>query len=287
MSSIDSRKPSSQVSRVTEVMATQTPPTRGPMRNRLILMPEHPERVDPQIAIVEDWFRVPGGFPTHPHRGFETVTLVLDGEVAHEDTIGHRALLKPGDVQWMTAGCGVRGATRRDAARRRRNARPATVAEPVGGGEARGAPLPRAARERHPRRRATRCLSPRRLGRGRWYPRAGREHRAGDLSRRLDGSGHARCVAAPRGPSRRGVRSLRRSYARRAAGASKRGRSALLSSGAQVEISLTAASRSRLILIAGRPIGEPVVTRGPFVMNSEEEIVQAYADLRSGRFTTG
>src|SRR4051812_33173747 len=47
------------------------------------------------------------GAPDHPHRGFETVTYVLEGELEHEDSAGHRGELKPGDVQWMTAGGGI------------------------------------------------------------------------------------------------------------------------------------------------------------------------------------
>ena len=47
------------------------------------------------------------GAPDHPHRGFETVTYLLEGEMEHEDSAGHRGALGPGDVQWMTAGAGV------------------------------------------------------------------------------------------------------------------------------------------------------------------------------------
>src|SRR4051812_38431465 len=47
------------------------------------------------------------GAPDHPHRGFETVTYVLEGEFEHEDSAGHKGALKPGDVQWMTAGAGI------------------------------------------------------------------------------------------------------------------------------------------------------------------------------------
>src|SRR5205814_6026129 len=47
------------------------------------------------------------GAPDHPHRGFETVTYVLEGEMEHEDSAGHRGKLGPGDVQWMTAGAGI------------------------------------------------------------------------------------------------------------------------------------------------------------------------------------
>ena len=52
----------------------------------------------------DDYIR---GFPSHPHRGFETVTYMLDGHMRHEDHLGHRGDLGPGDVQWMTAGRGI------------------------------------------------------------------------------------------------------------------------------------------------------------------------------------
>ena len=44
------------------------------------------------------------GFPDHPHRGFETVTYLLSGAIEHEDFCGHRGVIGPGDLQWMTAG---------------------------------------------------------------------------------------------------------------------------------------------------------------------------------------
>src|SRR6185312_2619087 len=69
-------------------------------------------QVDPFLLIDEmgpvDY--APGeavGAPDHPHRGFETVTYVLAGEMEHEDSAGHRGALGPGDVQWMTAGAGI------------------------------------------------------------------------------------------------------------------------------------------------------------------------------------
>ena len=56
-----------------------------------------------------DWFNVklPAGFPDHPHRGFETVTYLMQGEFFHEDFKGHKGKLGPGDIQWMTAGKGI------------------------------------------------------------------------------------------------------------------------------------------------------------------------------------
>ncbi|HKR65412.1 MAG TPA: pirin-like C-terminal cupin domain-containing protein [Thermoanaerobaculia bacterium] len=64
------------------------------------------EAHDPFLMLAEDWF-VAGTFGDHPHRGFETVTFVLEGEVVHRDNHGGHGVLHPGDAQWMTAGRGV------------------------------------------------------------------------------------------------------------------------------------------------------------------------------------
>jgi len=50
---------------------------------------------------------LPAGFPDHPHRGFETVTYMLDGVMTHEDFVGNSGQIHPGDLQWMTAGRGI------------------------------------------------------------------------------------------------------------------------------------------------------------------------------------
>ena len=57
-----------------------------------------PKQVAPGVA---------DGFPAHPHRGFETVTYLLDGAIEHRDSFGNRGRIGPGDVQWMTAGSGL------------------------------------------------------------------------------------------------------------------------------------------------------------------------------------
>ncbi|KAF6732659.1 Pirin [Oryzias melastigma] len=63
--------------------------------------------LDPFLMLDEFKVSKPAGFPDHPHRGFETVTYVLQGSTAHEDFCGHSGVLQPGDLQWMTAGRGV------------------------------------------------------------------------------------------------------------------------------------------------------------------------------------
>jgi len=64
------------------------------------------QRHDPFLSLMNDRFK-PGAFGLHPHRGFETVTYVLEGALAHEDTRGGSGTLGVGDAQWMTAGRGV------------------------------------------------------------------------------------------------------------------------------------------------------------------------------------
>ena len=67
--------------------------------------------VDPFLMLDEFYSDNPddylAGFPAHPHRGFETVTYMLDGHMRHEDHLGNRGDLGPGDVQWMTAARGI------------------------------------------------------------------------------------------------------------------------------------------------------------------------------------
>lgn len=65
---------------------------------------------DPFLMMDEFTLTPPGGFPDHPHRGFETVTYILPGSkgtVEHEDFCGHRGVIGAGDLQWMTAGRGI------------------------------------------------------------------------------------------------------------------------------------------------------------------------------------
>ncbi|MGW0707584.1 pirin family protein [Streptomyces sp. NPDC002643] len=68
--------------------------------------PQDPALTDPFLALADDLFSAPG-FEWHPHRGLETVTLVLDGVLEHGDSIGNAGTLTTGDVQWMTAGRGI------------------------------------------------------------------------------------------------------------------------------------------------------------------------------------
>jgi redox-sensitive bicupin YhaK (pirin superfamily) len=72
----------------------------------LAFAPNDPALTDPFLIMAEDWFSTPG-FEWHPHRGLETVTLVVDGVLEHGDNLGNAGALEPGEVQWMTAGKGI------------------------------------------------------------------------------------------------------------------------------------------------------------------------------------
>jgi len=78
----------------------------GAKVRRIIGTPEL-RRLDPFLILDHFNVKLPGGFPDHPHRGFETVTYMLEGEVLHEDFKGNKGRLGPGDLQWMTAGKGI------------------------------------------------------------------------------------------------------------------------------------------------------------------------------------
>ncbi|QLY32714.1 pirin family protein [Nocardia huaxiensis] len=81
-------------------------PTEQVDKNALIISPNEVRDNDPFLLMAEDWFSSPG-FEWHPHRGVETVTVVLDGKLEHGDSLGHAGALEPGDIQWMTAGKGI------------------------------------------------------------------------------------------------------------------------------------------------------------------------------------
>jgi hypothetical protein len=227
------------------------------------------------------------GAPDHPHRGFETVTYMLDGEFEHEDSAGHRGSLRPGDVQWMTAGAGIVHSEEPSARIRE------------GGGRVHGfqiwVNLP--AREKMMRPRYQEV------------PSAGIPTAATP-----DGKARVRVIAG----EALGVRAVidtripivyqdwqldegadvllplaREEHAmayvfQGGVLVGERGREArdgqlaLLGDGDAVRFRGVPGG-GRLLLLAGTPLREPVARYGPFVMNTEAELRQAIADFRSGK----
>jgi redox-sensitive bicupin YhaK (pirin superfamily) len=97
-----------QISRVIDSVATSD---GAGVKLRRSLGSSATARVDPFLMLDEFYSDNPddylAGFPAHPHRGFETVTYILDGHMLHEDNFGNRGELQAGGVQWMTAGRGI------------------------------------------------------------------------------------------------------------------------------------------------------------------------------------
>src|SRR6187431_91677 len=226
------------------------------------------------------------GAPDHPHRGFETVTYVLSGEFEHEDSAGHRGVLRSGDVQWMTAGAGVvhsempsRGV--RDA-----------------GGRVHGfqvwVNLPARLKMTQPR----------------YQEVAAAKIPTGDSA---DGLARVRVIAGEALGARALIDTLTpivyQDWSLQpgadvtvplaaeqqalvyvfegTAGVGDQGspvadgQLALLAGGDSVR--LRASENTRLLLLAGVPLKEPVARYGPFVMNTQQEIQQAFRDYQSGK----
>ncbi|CAH9108793.1 unnamed protein product [Cuscuta europaea] len=91
---------------VKKVLAKQQKEGEGANVRRSIGRPEL-KNLDPFLMLDEFEVSSPAGFPDHPHRGFETVTYMLEGAFTHQDFSGHKGTIGTGDVQWMTAGRGI------------------------------------------------------------------------------------------------------------------------------------------------------------------------------------
>ena len=238
----------------------------------------------------------PKGTPWHPHRGFETVTYIIDGTFEHQDSNGGGGLITNGDTQWMTAGAGILHIEK-----------PPEALVASGGlfhGSQLWVNLPRAQKWAEPRYQDLRASEVGLLA----SPDAGALVRviAGDLAGH-GGPGdtvtpitYAHATVAPGarldlpwnpafnalvyvlagmgtvGAERRSVRT---------------GQLAVFGEGDALRVEAGASQESRspsleVLVLGGRPIGEPVAWYGPFVMNTRDELLQAYEDFQAGRLGT-
>jgi hypothetical protein len=245
-------------------------------------------RHDPFLMLDEFYSDDPddylAGFPSHPHRGFETVTYMLDGHMQHKDSGGNTGDLGPGDVQWMSA---ARGLIHSEMPQQTE-------------GRMRGFQLwlNLPAKEK-------------------MRPPAYRDIPAGQIPSVALDQGVVKVIAGEFGGTRGAVHGgstdphywdvrLEPGAAFAAAlpashnaflyayegeafvGADKKPlphrAAGLLSTGDRLSI-VAGDAGARVLVLAGKPIGEPVVQYGPFVMNTREEIEQAIADYQAGEFT--
>jgi redox-sensitive bicupin YhaK (pirin superfamily) len=254
----------------------------------------HGERLDPFLMFDEFSSENPddyvAGFPAHPHRGFETVTYMLDGHMLHEDHLGNRGELRSGGAQWMSAGRGIIHSEMPQQESGRMRGFQLWINLP-----AREKMKPAAYRDIQPEEIPRFALT----GGGNAKVIAGtldvdgsqlagpiqglttdpcyfdvRLPPAATFTQSLDAD-HNAFIYAYEGSLEVGSVAAPRLLPLQAAG--------VLSPGEVVEVHAGADGAS-FLLLAARPLGEPVVQYGPFVMNSREEIEQAIDDYRSGQF---
>ena len=224
-----------------------------------------------------------GGFPSHPHRGFETVTYMLQGRMRHRDSVGNVGLLVPGSVQWMTAGRGVIHSEmpeQQDGAME---------------GFQLWLNLPAQSKMREP-----------------WYRDVAAEevpewHGEGATVRVIAGHSHGVTGAVQREvteplyldlhlepgarfeqnlpPTHNAFVYVYRGELSMADTVVRRQRMAILANtpGSDGTVLQAGAEGARAILVAGAPLNEPIAQHGPFVMNTQQELMQAVQDFQAGK----
>ena len=225
-----------------------------------------------------------GGFPSHPHRGFETVTYLLAGRMRHKDNAGNEGVIEPGGVQWMTAGRGIVHSE---------------MPEQEDGmlmGFQLWVNLPAAAKMSEPAYQEFPPVS---------VPLEQREN--GTLVRVISGTTNE----GTRGPVENNY--VRPTYLdvtlpageefEQVVGVSDNafvfviegdlfigstreplGHRELGILGEGDHIAVTAGSSARFLLVSGQPLNEPIARGGPFVMNTKAEVMQAFTDYQNGQF---
>jgi redox-sensitive bicupin YhaK (pirin superfamily) len=230
------------------------------------------------------------GFPSHPHRGFETVTYMLDGRMRHKDNHGNEGLLVPGSVQWMTAGRGLVHSEMPEQEEGRMRGFQLWVN------------LPASAKMTDPRYQE---FAPDRIPLAAPAPGVAVKVIAGSVADADGGivrgpieqpatdplyldialepgatwqhalpDGHNAFAYVFEGDASVGEGESARPLATHELGVLGGGDAFVVRGGAQ---------GARLILVAGRPLREPVARPGPFVMNTREQIMQAFVDFQEGR----
>ncbi len=252
-----------------------------------VLTQELQQRLDPFLMLdafgsdhPDDYI---AGFPDHPHRGFETITYMLAGRMLHHDSAGNEGLLESGGVQWMTAGRGVIHSEIPQQEEGRMAGFQLWLNLPAS--DKMSAPWYRDFKaEELPRLRTAEGAEVTVIA-GESHGVTGAVTRAATQPLYLDIHLPARAGFAQALPA--GHNAFVHVYE----GSVQIGdttvpaqRMAILDNAAGADgVCLQAVHDARLLLIAGRPLGEPIVQYGPFVMNSQEQVYQALRDFRDGK----
>ena len=233
----------------------------------------------------------PRGTDWHPHRGFETVTYMIDGTFQHQDSHGGGGVIANGATQWMTAGGGILHI----------ETPPEQLV--ISGGLFHGIQLwvnlPAKDKMAAPRYQSlegdqvTLLSSPDggalvRLIAGdvAGHEGPGSTHTPISVAHATVSAGARLVAAVAAGVQRAGLRARRRRHGRHGAAAHRVGQLVVFGPGDVVTLDGGASQSLDVLLLGGRPIREPVAAYGPFVMNTRAELVQAVEDFQAGRLGT-
>jgi redox-sensitive bicupin YhaK (pirin superfamily) len=255
--------------------------------NRVLTQPLQ-RRLDPFLMLDAFGSDKPGdyiaGFPEHPHRGFETVTYMLTGRMRHRDSAGNEGLVVNGGVQWMTAGRGVIHSEMPEQEEGLMEGFQLWLNLPSS--DKMGEPWYRdIPNEQVPRFTLDNGATVQVIA-GSTHGVAGAVQREGTQPLYLDldlpegasfeqplPAGHNAFIYVFRGEVVVEGKAVPQT------------RMAILDNAAAADgVRIKAGPASRLLLIAGRPLNEPIAQYGPFVMNTQEQLFQAIEDFRAGRF---
>jgi len=226
------------------------------------------------------------GFPLHPHRGIETVTYVLQGEVRHKDTLGNKGRIGAGDVQWMTAGRGIM-----------HEEMPQVRPEGIAGFQL-WVNLPAKLKMIKPRYQELRAAK---------IPEIKTDDGAtikvitgavgktvGPVTEIAAEPTYLDIMLPPHTAFTHPITQGHTAFAYLFDGAASFGRKkqtvghprlVVFGNGDEIRAS-TETQMARFLLVSGRPLNEPIARYGPFVMNTREEIEQTLRELRAGTFIT-
>ncbi|GFN77697.1 pirin [Plakobranchus ocellatus] len=239
---------------------------------------------DPFLLCDEFCVRAPAGFPDHPHRGFETVTYMLQGEVVHQDFMGHKGKIKAGDLQWMTAGRGILHCEmphgKNDAigvqlwvnlSRADKLVKPAyqeLVDKDIPKGERSGVKVKVIAGEAFGIKSPVYTRTPTAYLDFTMSPGSQLDQ---PISEGWNSFAYILSGEAFFGPD--GQAQLCKPHHT----------IALKKDGDHIHVHNKSSSPCHFILVSGQPIGEPVVQHGPFVMTTQQEIMEAINDYRGAK----
>lgn len=242
--------------------------------------------LDPFLLLDEFGSDRPGdyiaGFPAHPHRGFETVTYMLDGRMRHKDNHGNEGLLTPGSVQWMTAGRGIVHSEMPEQESGLMRGFQLWVNLPAK--DKMTAPqYQEFSAERIPEAQPAPGVRAKVIA-GRVGDVVGPVQQPATDPVYLDIALEPGAVFEHALPSDHKVFSYVYEGAIHVDGEDVAPKGDLLVFGAGERVRIVAGGApARVILVAGRPLNEPVARYGPFVMNTKEQIMQAFVDYQEGR----